>query len=132
VPYGESNVLGVVYYDNTNWAAGQICAVATVTPAGIHKLIPYGWDWTQMKGTETFVDNMLYPAWSFPPWTSDGPDSVNANKTIVLDDNDKLYTIDGPNIDNDPSFGATNSIAEYKNFYDYVTWFTETCSSTNN
>jgi hypothetical protein len=36
---GLSNILGPIPYNNGTCANGQICAVATITPAGVHNLI---------------------------------------------------------------------------------------------
>jgi hypothetical protein len=77
----------------------------------------------------TFVDGAIYPAWSFPAWTGDGP--TNGFKTTNCDNNDKLYTIDGPSM-SAGSFGATDSVEMYKNFYDYITWNAQICCDTNN
>ncbi|MGH7976328.1 MAG: hypothetical protein ACREC8_06665, partial [Limisphaerales bacterium] len=123
-----TEILGVQYFNDSNSVAGKICAVATITPTGIHSVITNGWDFFQKKGTETFVDGAIYPAWSFPPWTDDGP--TNEFKTQIPDSNEKLYTIDGPSM-SAGNFGATNSVEMYKNFYDYITWNSQICCDTN-
>jgi hypothetical protein len=51
-------------------------------------------------------------------------------ETSSLDNTDRLYAIDAPNIDGFD--GATNEYEKYDNFYDWVTWNGQTCSNTNN
>jgi hypothetical protein len=90
-----TEILGIRYFTTTSGkagVAGKICGIATITPSGVHSIIKNGWDFFQKKNTETFVDGTIYPAWSFPPWTPDGPYFVNYTKTIVPDNTDKLYT----------------------------------------
>ena len=41
------NNLGVEYSSNSNHAAGKICAIATITPSGVHNIITSGWDFFQ-------------------------------------------------------------------------------------
>jgi hypothetical protein len=122
------DILGVVFYDNTNRAVGQMCAVTTATPAGIHKLIQSGWDWVQKRVSHDFNNGTGSSSYYDSTWQPDGPDFVGTNKTVVLDNNDKLYTVDVPNIG---SF-ASDSAEVYGNFYDYVTYGGQTCSDTNN
>ena len=133
------NSLGLITYDHSysgiyagsslnNLVAGKICAVATVTPPGIHSIISLGWDYFQKKTSSTFSNGALL---SYnPPWTADGPDHAGENKTVALDNNDKLYTIDAPTLD---LFEQNLESAEtYKNFYNYITWNEQVCSDTNN
>lgn len=129
--YDGTELLGIRSYANGNAVAGKMCGIATITPPGIHSIITNGWDFFQYKGTETFTNGTLYPPWSFPPWTYDGPRYTNVNKTVVPDANDALYTIDAPNIVAG-AFGATNSLDTYKNLYDFITWNSTICCDTNN
>jgi hypothetical protein len=105
-----------------------MCAVTTATPAGIHKLIQSGWDWVQKRVSHDFNNGTGSSSYYDSTWQPDGPDFVGTNKTVVLDNNDKLYTVDVPNIG---SF-ASDSAEVYGNFYDYVTYGGQTCSDTNN
>jgi len=86
-----TEILGIRYFDSSNSVAGKMCAVGTVTPAGVHSIITNGWGFTQMKWTKTLVDGATYPGWSFPPWTGDGP--YSGFFTTSLDANDKLYSV---------------------------------------
>lgn len=124
---GEANNLGVQYYSGSSVAAGQICAVATITPAGIHSIITNGWDVFQKRMSHDFDNGSQSTTYYDSTWQSDGPGS--AFKTNVPDTNDKLYTIDGPNI---ASFGNSDSSETYNNFYDFITWNSQICCDTNN
>jgi hypothetical protein len=39
-----TELLGVQYFNNSNSVAGKICAIATITPTGIHSVITNGWN----------------------------------------------------------------------------------------
>jgi hypothetical protein len=123
----QSNELGVVYYSNSNSARGQICAVATITPVGVHSVITNGWNVFQYRMSHDFDDGQRSTNYFDSTWQTDGP--VSDFKTVIPDSGDMLYTIDGPNIAN---FDNTNSSETYNNFYDYITWNSQICCSTNN
>lgn len=108
-----------------------MCGIATITPTGAHKAITNLWNVLQKKQREVFVDGQLSASNSSRLWTSDGPDTVGLNKTILPDNNDKLYTIDAPGFTGG-TLGATNSLEVYDNFYDYITWNSQICCDTNN
>jgi hypothetical protein len=133
--------LGVQYYfddgtnsisastTNCNIASGKICAVATITPAGVHSLIPNGWNFLQQAMAHDFVDgvsgqnnsNVFY----FDTWTNDNP--LDNFKDVNPDSNDKIYAIDGPSV---TSVGQ-DSTEIYDNFYNFITWSNQMCSDTN-
>jgi len=126
---GELNELGTVFYTNSNgntYAAGQICAMASITPAGINRIITNNWDFTQMKITYAFADGVAVPDATHTSWTNDGPG--NAFKNIIPDSGDKIYGIDGPLL---PAAGQ-DSAEVYYNFYDFITWNSKICCDTNN
>jgi hypothetical protein len=57
-------------------------------------------------------------------------DTMDASFVALTPDaNDSLYEVDGPNI---ASFGNSSTSETYNNFYNYITWNGQTCSSTNN
>ncbi|MGO9528583.1 MAG: hypothetical protein ACLPT4_03535 [Verrucomicrobiia bacterium] len=121
------NALGAQYNSNQSAAWGKMCAVATVSPAGVHTYFSNGWNLVQQKIGTSFKDGVVNPAWTFLAWTNDGPEA--AFETISPDSNDKLYAIDGPTIGD---FGSASSSYEtYLNFYVYATWNTQRCCSTN-
>ncbi|HEY1663040.1 MAG TPA: hypothetical protein VGI03_11535 [Verrucomicrobiae bacterium] len=124
--YPFVNQLGVQYYDYSSYAAGQICAVANITPSGVHSIITNGWDVFQMRVSHDFKDGSPNPMYYDTMWQSDGPGSDF--KTVIPDLSDNLYTIDGPNI----GPFASDSYETYNNFYDYITWNSTICCSTNN
>jgi hypothetical protein len=132
--YYDRSTIGVYpasEFDHTNLVVGKICVVATVTPVGVHSVITNGWDVVQMKTSTGFTNGVN--EFSYPPWTYDGPDQVNTNKTVIPDSNDKLYTIDGPNLDLFLEYIYNyDSREHYINCYDYITWKSQTCSDTNN
>ena len=81
-PYPDEQ-LGIQYYDHdvigvhpedvigiTNDIAGKMCAVATITPTGVHSIISNGWDFVQNKNTVAFSNGVV--AIFNPPWTPDG------------------------------------------------------------
>ena len=123
---GLVNQLGIQTYDGGNTARGQICAAATITPAGIHSVITNGWNVFQKRISHDFADGAINSTYYDTNWQPDGP--TNDFKTMIPDASDKLYTIDGPNIG---AFG-TNSYETYNNFYDYITWNSQICCDTNN
>jgi hypothetical protein len=127
IPAGESNQLGVVYYGNSNSAAGQICAIATITPAGVPSVITNGWNVFQYRMSHDFDDGHPSSVYFDSTWQPDGPQADF--KTTSPDTGNMLYTIDGPNI---ASFQNTNSSETYNNFYDYITWNSQICCATNN
>jgi len=113
----------------TNFAAGKICAVATITPADIHSIITNDWNFVQNRICHDFIDGAGDPAYSDSNWQPDGPSSFNINKTSVPDHSDKLYSIDYPDI---AQFTATDSHETYNNFCDWITWKSQICCDTNN
>jgi hypothetical protein len=127
IPAGQSNQLGVVFYSNSNSAAGQICAVVTITPAGVHSVITNGWNVFQYRMSHDFDDGQPSTKYFDSTWQADGP--APDFKTVIPSSSDMLYTIDGPNIGD---FFDTNSSETYNNFYDYITWNSQICCSTNN
>lgn len=123
-----TEILGVRYYDSThNSAAGKITIVGTLTPSGINTIITNGFATIQMKMKHTFKDGSVDAPNYFNTWQPDGPSLPWF--TTYPDGDDKLYSIDNPNIVQDT---ATLSHERYINFYDYITWNGQTCSDTNN
>jgi len=114
--YESGNQLGVHFGSNSNAAAGKVCVVAITTPAGVHTVLSNGWDFIQKKMPHLFVDGSCSSQYYTDTWMPDGPESDYKTKT--LDSNDRLYTIDGPNI---ASVGM-DSTDDPVNFYDYITW----------
>jgi len=103
----------VVMVGGGDQAFGKMCAVATITPPGAHIVISNGWAFPQMCTRHTFRDGAITTPW-FDIWQSD-PVMTSSN----LDNNDKLYLIDAPNIN---LLGRViDSYEKYMNFYDYVT-----------
>jgi hypothetical protein len=113
---------------NSDSILGKICAIATITPAGIHAVITNGWDYVQMKITKNFIDGVLSGT-SSTYWTEDV--IFDPFKTRLPDNSNNLYTIDAPGIIGASTL-ATDSIEIYENFYDYVTWNSQICCDTNN
>jgi len=111
----------------TNAVIGNICAVATITPSGIHSIITNGWNFFQEKNTVAFTNGDISEY--NPPWTSDGPNGTNVNKTMVPDTGDKLYGTDSPLFSLYET--SLNTAEAYLNFYDYITWNSQVCSNTN-
>ena len=130
--YSYSTNNGVLYdatISNGDSVLGKVCAVATVTPAGIHTVLTNSWDFIQMKKAEFFFDGVFAVNLSSLNWTNDSLRA--AFKTVTLDNNDKLYAIDAPGIVGAPTL-ADDSVEIYDNFYDYVTWNSQNSSDTNN
>ena len=123
----SSNQLGVVFYYTNTYAAGQICGIFAITPAGIHTIITNGWDVFQRRMSHDFDNGSISSVYYDADWKSDGPDDADFNKTVIPDSKDKLYTIDAPNIS---AFGSDSS-ETYNNFYDYITWDSQICCETN-
>ncbi|HEY1661497.1 MAG TPA: hypothetical protein VGI03_03695 [Verrucomicrobiae bacterium] len=124
-PYGApGNQLGVVYYSTFDYASGKICAIATITPAGIHAVVTNGWNFNnQYRMAHDFANGVEDIDFYDANWVSD-PTAV----TNMPDANDQIYLIDSPNIGD----FASDSYEKYVNFYDVVTWNAQQCSSTNN
>jgi hypothetical protein len=133
----QSNTLGVVYYDingnsvastssNAVVAYGQNCVVATLTPVGVHRIIPTGWSFFQERMSHDFNNGSKSTRYYDSSWQPDGPTSGNYMTTP--DALDEIYEIDSPNIG---AFASSTS-ETYNNFYDYITWNGQLCSSTNN
>jgi uncharacterized Zn-binding protein involved in type VI secretion len=113
---GLSNILGPVYYGGGTWACGQICAVASITPAGIHNLITNGWYLNREVWDHSFKDGVPLIV-NNTNWTSD---TINDYyQSASPDSADNFYGLDGPNI---VSLGATNCTEFYENFHQWLTW----------
>jgi hypothetical protein len=121
------NQLGIETNSDQDEAAGKICAVATITPTGAYTVVSNGWAFPQyimIHSFENGISNTL--KWS-DTWTDDATAT-----TTNLDNQNKLYLIDAPNIG---PIGGTN-YEKYMNEMDYVTVNLgsgeQTCSATNN
>jgi hypothetical protein len=125
--YEAGSALGVSYSALQNAAAGKMCAVATVAPAGVHTYFSNGWNMVQQIMQTTFKDGAVDPAHTSTVWTNDGPQT--GNYTTNLDSAEKLYAIDGPNIGHFTN--ANDSCEVYDDFYVYARWNTQRCCSTN-
>ncbi len=129
-PYSwMSNTLGIILYSDGQTALGQMCVVATVLPPGVQTVLSNGWGISQNLMSHGFRDGTNFPMWYFDYWTNDFNPTFYQYETFNPDTNGNLYAIDGPGIS---LFGATNASERYMNFYDWVTWESQVCSSTNN
>jgi hypothetical protein len=127
--YYYINTNGVSVSTNVNSAnivSGKMCGIATITPDQVCTIITNGWNWVQMKWPHPYADGAPYSGYSLS-WTNDHFKSKY--EALILDSANHIYYLDGPTV---ASFGATNSIEQYCNFYSYVTWSNSICSATNN
>jgi hypothetical protein len=134
--YMPGYVLGVQYYTNLvnhpgTWAAAKECATITLSPPGIHSVISNGWvviHETMLHEFKEGIQNIADGLYS-DDWTYDGPNPWRCTQSP--DANDKVYSIDAPNIGQN-AWGATNSYEIHQDYQTYLQWNGTLCSSTNN
>ncbi len=132
------NQLGVQYYywtfngndvaistniNSANLAIGKVCGVGTITPPGIHGVITNGWSFVQYKMPHLFANGAPYQGYYSDDWSIDPFSSKYVS--LIPTDEDKIYFVDGPPVGK----YASDSFEFYCNFYSYVTWNSEVCSS---
>jgi hypothetical protein len=118
------NQLGVISYLTNTFEVGKMCAIAKITPAGTHTVVPSGWDiGDQQRMAHCFANGAKDTSFYETTWM---PDTTAATNT--LDGNDQIYLIDAPSIGG----FASDSYEKYVNFYDQVKWNSQPCSDTNN
>ncbi|OGP79420.1 MAG: hypothetical protein A2V86_01760 [Deltaproteobacteria bacterium RBG_16_49_23] len=122
--YDGTEKLGVRYYNNGNAAAGKVAPFAIITPKGVHEVVKSGWEFKR----ECFA-RVWKGGKKFRP--GDGPDDywntkwVHENDTsrprflkLIPDSEDKIYDIDGPNIEGK----TTYDVEIYYNFRQWIEW----------
>jgi hypothetical protein len=116
----------------TAWA--KMCAIASVTPSGLHGIVTNDWAFDQYGVWHEFKDRVQNTADNlyFDDWRRDGTDGPHPWRfTHTPDNDDKLYYIDAPLIEQN-SDGSTNSYEVHQNYQTWVTWKGVPCSGTNN
>jgi hypothetical protein len=110
-------------------AAGKVAIVATLTPSGVHTVVPSGWalkrelwchDWSD--GKKLKPGNKRGDRWN-TAWVDDT--SLPSNLRLTPDAGDKIYDLDAPNID--AGMGG-KTYETYNNFRQWVEWNGEVCS----
>lgn len=119
--------LGAVMWNNGNTAAGKICAVGTITPAGVHNVVQAGWNFRRDMWRHDFADGTKINSRYDSTWQGD--DSKDTFKTSTPDNTDKIYDIDGPSI-GDPSVPGLgkDSYERYDNYREYIQWNGDMCA----
>lgn len=109
--------LGAVYYDGTTKAAGKICAIATISPAGAGAVFATNWKFKRQRWCHDFVDWTPSTVYYESEWTTDNSSSIF---TRLTPNADKIYDIDGPNCGQ--FSGATMVYHTFSNFRQFVEW----------
>ncbi len=128
--YGQfpDETLGVEFFSGAYY--GKMCATATVTPTGIHNIIPSGWVFRQFKNEDAYENGVLDEAKSTSEIDSTpSTPSVNTINPAIpaIDSNDKIYLIDSPSL---PQLNGLSSEETYQNFKDYIMYNGAPCSDT--
>jgi hypothetical protein len=133
---GTSNVLGPVYWDDTNGAAWKICTVATLLPPGVGAFLSNGFATQQFRWTHRFENGVALSNtndWN-TNWVYDSPINTTngTSSTTVPDSSGNLYSIDAPYVYAiSGKWGITNSLDTYSNFKNWLTLNGLPVSNTN-
>lgn len=108
-----------IFVDNMG-ASGKICAVATLSPKGVNKVVKAGWMVDRQVWSHNWLDASPAPN-SNQSWTKDT--SKPAYLKLTPDSEDKIYDTDAPDL----RWGQFTS-ESYNRFRQWVTWNDEKCS----
>ncbi len=108
-----------VFVDNMG-ASGKVAPVATLTPAGVHKVVKAGWAFERQVWSRNWSDGRRHSS-SNTTWTRD---TSKANYLrLTPDSHNMIYDLDAPDI----RWGQ-KSYETYNNFRQWIEWNKEKCS----
>ena len=127
-PVTSEGMTGTVYPGNryvlNMHTRGRMVAVATLTPAGVNRVVASGWAFRRERFTKQWASGHDGDQ-TTTGWIDDTSHAENVR--LVPDANDKIYDTDGPDI----RWGQ-RSYEIYHNFRQWVEWHSERCSDYGN